>query len=96
MARESLSATEPTDVSVYQRRGYAEVRLRSDIRQDTADMPDGTSVTFWSCDEASLVVPGRITEGEARARFDELWAEAEGVGDGDDVSAVLDALLFTE
>ena len=47
MARESVSTEEPKRVSVYQRRGFAEVRLRKDAREDVADMPDGTSVTFW-------------------------------------------------
>ena len=81
MARESVSAEEPKLVSVYQRRGFAEVRLRKDAREDVADMPDGTSVTFWRCEEESLTIRGTVTEQYVEEHFDELWALAESESD---------------
>lgn len=83
MIQKSYSSERQEDVSVVDLgTGFTEVWLRRDHAQDTADDgPDGEPRTFWSCDEVSFTVQGSMTEEDALADFDGLWAahELDGV-----------------
>lgn len=75
---ETISATPLQRVMVEPRTdGHTDVWLRDGIVHDVADNgPDGPETEFWRANEAHLVLPGSVSEDEAEARFDELWARA--------------------
>lgn len=82
MIEKSYSTERQQDVTVLDLgTGFTEVWLRKNHTQDTADDgPDGEAREFWACDEVSFTVAGQMTEEEAQADFDALWADHEDDG----------------
>lgn len=87
MIQKSYSSEKQDDVSTVDLgNGFTEVWLRRNHAQDTADDgPDGEPREFWSCDEVCFTAQGPMTEEDAQADFDGLWAahEFDGVPAGD-------------
>ena len=80
MIVETLSAHEPSRVSVEHVRGATNVWLRDNVDHDVVDMPDGGSQDLWRADEVAFSVPGTLTSEEVASMFDSLWSEHENDG----------------
>lgn len=88
MSYQTISSTRPDAVLVEARPGgmAADVWLRRDIAQDTADHgEDADAATeYWTAEELHYVAAGVPTVDEVTAAFDELWAAHEDDGLTDD------------
>lgn len=95
---ETISATEPQAVQIEQHaNGTADVWLRKNIEQDTADNGmDNEGYTFWRADEAHILVSGTPDPDEVAGNFTAWWAKAEGedVASLESLQADVDTLLL--
>lgn len=84
MSYQTISSTRPDAVLVEARPGgmTADVWLRRDIEQDTADNgEDADAATeYWTAEELHYVAAGVPTADEVAADFDNIWAAHEDDG----------------
>lgn len=98
MSYQTISSTRPDAVMVEARPGSlaADVWLRRDIVQDTADHGEDAecATEYWTVEELHYVADGVPTVDEVTAAFDELWAahEDDGLTDAERMSRLAQSI----
>lgn len=98
MSYQTISSTRPDAVLVEAKPGgmAADVWLRRDIKQDTADHGEdaGAAVEYWVAEELRYVTDGVPTADEVAADFDSLWLahEDDGMTEAERVTKLAQAI----